>query len=116
LGPEGHKAELFGARGPVSEDERQRFVSRAQRDPRLWHLIVSPPAADKLDMPLVVNRLMEQFAADTGITPEWIASIHRDTEHVHSHILLRGRALDGSDFRIDRDYLWFCRKFHLGHI
>jgi hypothetical protein len=62
---EGHKAELFNAHGPVSEEQRQQFVARAQRDPRLWHVIVSPQQADKLDMPLVVNRFMEQVQADT---------------------------------------------------
>jgi type IV secretory pathway VirD2 relaxase len=104
-GSEEHKAELFNERGSVSEDERQAFVSRAQRDPRLWHLIVSPPAADQLDMPRFVQSFMQHIEADTGLTLDYIASVHRDTEHVHSHLLVRGRAQYGVAFRFERDYL-----------
>ena len=104
-GPAGQQAALFNGQSCVSEDEREAFVARSRHDPRLWHLIVSPPQADQLDMPLFVRRLMEQLTADTAISPDYLASIHRDTTHIHTHILLRGRDTQNHEFRLARDYL-----------
>jgi hypothetical protein len=115
-GPAGQHAELFNGHGPVSEQEREAFVARSRHDPRLWHLIVSPPHAAELDMPLFVRRLMEQFAADTSITPDYLASIHRDSAHVHSHFLIRGRDRENHEFRLDRDYLSHGLRMRTEHI
>ncbi len=52
---------------------------------------------------------MDQAARDLGTRLDWVAIDHWNTEHPHVHILVRGRADDGKDLVISRDY--FERAF-----
>ena len=48
---------------------------------------------------------MDQASRDLGTRLDWVAVDHWNTEHPHIHILVRGRADDGSDLVISRDYI-----------
>ncbi|MGY3463044.1 type IV secretory pathway VirD2 relaxase [Bradyrhizobium sp. LM3.4] len=48
---------------------------------------------------------MDQASRDLGTRLEWVAVDHWNTEHPHIHILVRGRADDGKDLVISRDYI-----------
>jgi type IV secretory pathway VirD2 relaxase len=51
------------------------------------------------------RELMDQASRDLGTRLDWVAIDHWNTEHPHIHILVRGRAVDGSDLVISRDYI-----------
>jgi len=42
---------------------------------------------------------------DLGGPLEWVAVVHRNTEHPHVHVALRGVAADGKALRLSRDYV-----------
>jgi hypothetical protein len=44
-------------------------------------------------------------ARDLGTELDWVGVDHWNTDNPHVHVLLRGRASDGSDLVIDRDYI-----------
>ena len=49
--------------------------------------------------------LMTTAEQDLGTRLEWVAVEHHNTEHPHVHVLVRGRADDGSDLVMSRDYI-----------
>jgi type IV secretory pathway VirD2 relaxase len=50
-------------------------------------------------------RLMTNVARDLGTKLDWIAADHWNTDNPHVHVLIRGRAEDGQDLVISRDYI-----------
>ena len=54
---------------------------------------------------LSTRTLMQQVERDLQTKLDWVAVDHRDTDNPHSHILLRGKAADGQDLVIDREYI-----------
>jgi type IV secretory pathway VirD2 relaxase len=48
---------------------------------------------------------MDQASRDLGTRLDWVAVDHWNTEHPHVHVLVRGRADDGADLVISRDYI-----------
>jgi len=67
---------------------------------------VSPEDAAELgDLKSYTRDLMHQMERDLQTRLEWVAVDHFDTEHPHTHIVLRGVADDGKDLIIARDYI-----------
>jgi type IV secretory pathway VirD2 relaxase len=54
---------------------------------------------------LKLRELMDQASRDLGTRLDGLAIDHRNTEHPHIHVLVRGRADDGKDLVISRDYI-----------
>ena len=48
---------------------------------------------------------MDDMAHDLDTRLDWVAVDHWNTDNPHIHILLRGRADDGKDLVIDKDYI-----------
>ena len=101
---DGEKARLFG---PESDEvDAQSFADRAQEDRHHFRFIVSPEdAADMADLKTFTRDLMRQMEADLGTKLDWAAVDHWNTDNPHVHILVRGRADDGQDLVIARDYI-----------
>jgi type IV secretory pathway VirD2 relaxase len=74
-------------------------------DPRLWKLIVSPEAGERLDLRQHARDLVAAMEGDLGLRLEWVAIEHFDTAHPHVHVVVRGRSKDGRLFRMPRDYV-----------
>ena len=71
-----------------------------------FRMIVSPEKAHELaDMTLYVRRLMARVEQDLETKTEWVAINHRNTDHYHTHLLIRGRKADGTDLVIPRDVI-----------
>ena len=78
---------------------------QAQGDERLWKIIVSPEFGDRVDMEILVTKLMEKMERDLGTKLEWIAVNHYNTEHPHAHLAVRGMRYDGTALDLPRDYI-----------
>jgi hypothetical protein len=74
-------------------------------DPRLWKLIISPEFGERVDLSELTRQLMTRMEKDLGTRLEWIAVIHRNTEHPHVHVALRGVRDDRSPLQLQRDYV-----------
>ena len=101
---DGEKARLFGPESDVVD--AGSFAERAQEDRHHFRFIVSPEdAADMADLKGFTRDLMRQMESDLGTKLDWTAVDHWNTDNPHVHILMRGRADDGHDLVIARDYI-----------
>jgi type IV secretory pathway VirD2 relaxase len=95
---------LFDAAG--DEADGRAFTERCKDDRHHFRFIVSPDDAGELkNLRTFTRELMDQASRDLGTRLDWVAIDHWNTEHPHVHILVRGRADDGKDLVISRDYI-----------
>ncbi|WP_119390731.1 relaxase/mobilization nuclease domain-containing protein [Taklimakanibacter lacteus] len=101
---DGEKARMFG---PETEDaDVKDFAERCKDDRHHFRFIVSPDdALEMCDLKTFTRELMAQMGKDLGTKLDWVAVHHWNTEHPHVHVILRGRADDGQDLVIARDYI-----------
>ena len=82
------------------------FLERSEGDRHQFRFIVSPEDATELaDLKPFVRDLMGAMEKDLGTRLDWVAVDHFNTEHPHSHIVLRGKDEFGKDLVIARDYI-----------
>jgi len=75
-------------------------------DERLWKLIVSPEFGDRADLKRLTRDLVSRMERDLGTPLEWVAAAHRNTEHPHVHVALRGSSAGGQrPLCLSRDYV-----------
>ena len=101
---DGEKAYLFG---PEADDvDAKGFAGRCEDDRHHFRFIVSPEdAVEMSDLKTFTRDLMGQMEKDLGTKLDWIGVDHWNTEHPHIHVIVRGRADDGQDLVISRDYI-----------
>ena len=101
---DGEKARLFG---PETDDvDPKAFAERCQGDRHHFRFIVSPEdAVEMSDRKTFTRELMGQMEKDLGTKLDWVGVDHWNTEHPHIHVIVRGRADDGQDLVISRDYI-----------
>jgi type IV secretory pathway VirD2 relaxase len=101
---DGTDARMFDARSDAA-DERA-FTEQCEQDRHHFRFIVSPEdAADMADLRAFARELMVDAERDLGTKLDWIAVDHWNTDNPHIHVLVRGRADDGQDLVISRDYI-----------
>ena len=101
---DGAPGRLFDAAGEGADG--RAFVERCEGDRHHFRFIVSPDDASELgSLRSFTRELMDQASRDLGTRLDWVAIDHWNTEHPHIHILVRGRADDGKDLVISRDYI-----------
>ncbi len=101
---DGKDAELFGSDGGAADGAA--FAERCADDRHHFRFIVSPEDAGELvDVRAFTRELMAEMARDLGTRLDWVAVDHWNTDNPHIHILLRGKADDGQDLVIDKDYI-----------
>ena len=101
---DGQDARLFDQR--ADGVEATDFARRCEDDRHHFRFIVSPEdGADMEELRGFARDLMADMARDLDTALDWIGVDHWNTDNPHVHILLRGRADDGNDLVIDRDYI-----------
>ena len=101
---DGADARMFDATSDAA-DERA-FAERCEDDRHHFRFIVSPEDAAELETFAAFTReLMADVERDLGTKLDWVAVDHWNTDNPHVHVLIRGRADDGQDLVISRDYI-----------
>lgn len=101
---DGEKARLFGP--GADEVDGRAFAERCGEDRHHFRFIVSPEdAVDMADLKAFARDLVGQMEKDLGTKLDWAGVDHWNTDNPHVHIILRGRADDGQDLVIARDYI-----------
>src|SRR3546814_5011609 len=81
-----------------SSDLGDAFAARCEEDRHHFRFIVSPEdAGDMADLRAFTRELMDDVARDLGTDLDWVAVDHWNTDNPHIHVLLRGKADDGTD-------------------
>ncbi|MCO6389976.1 DUF3363 domain-containing protein [Aliihoeflea aestuarii] len=101
---DGEKARMFS---PETDDaDVKGFAERCEDDRHHFRFIVSPDDATEMsDLKTFTRDLMAKMEKDLGTKLDWVAVDHWNTGHPHVHVILRGRADDGYDLVIARDYI-----------
>lgn len=82
------------------------FAEQCEDDRHHFRFIVSPEDAGQMeDLHAFTRDLMAQAESDLGTELDWVAVDHWNTDNPHVHILVRGKADDGKDLVISRDYI-----------
>ncbi len=101
---DGERARMFGP--DTDEADVRDFIERSKDDRHHFRFIVSPEdATDLEDLKRFTRELMAQAEKDLATRLDWVGVDHWNTDNPHVHVILRGRADDGSDLVIDRDYI-----------
>jgi type IV secretory pathway VirD2 relaxase len=101
---DGSDAKMFDARS--NEADGKAFADRCEDDRHHFRFTVSPEdASDMADLRAFARELMADAKRDLGTELDWIAVEHWNTDNPHIHMLVRGRADDGKDLVISRDYI-----------
>ena len=101
---DGADARMFDA---TSDDaDTKAFVERCEEDRHHFRFTVSPEDAGQMaDLRAFTRELMADAERDLGAKLDWVAVDHWNTDNPHIHVLVRGRADDGHDLVISRDYI-----------
>ncbi len=101
---EGERGQAYG---PSSETvDTQEFEARGRGDRHQFRFIVSPEDASELgELKAFTRDLMGQMERDLGTKLDWVAVDHWDTEHPHTHLVLRGVDDTGANLLIASEYL-----------
>jgi type IV secretory pathway VirD2 relaxase len=91
----------------ASDDaDTKAFAERCEEDRQHFRFTVSPEDAGQLaDVRALTRELMADAESDLGTKLGWVAVDHWNTDNPHIHVLVRGRADDGRDLVISRDYI-----------
>jgi Protein of unknown function (DUF3363) len=73
-------------------------------DERLFKFVFSPEFGERLDLEQLTRDVMAAVETDVNRALEWAAVVHRNTEHPHVHVVLRGTA-GGEPLRFARQYV-----------
>jgi type IV secretory pathway VirD2 relaxase len=101
---DGADARMFGA---TTEDaDTKAFAERCEDDRHHFRFTVSPEDATEMaDLRAFTRELMADAERDLDTRLDWVAVDHWNTDNPHVHVLVRGRADDGRDLVISRDYI-----------
>jgi type IV secretory pathway VirD2 relaxase len=101
---DGEEARMFD--GATDAADERAFAERCEADQHHFLFIISPEdAATLADLKTFTRELMRDVEADLGTRLDWIAVDHSNTDNPHVHVLIRGRADDGRDLVISREYI-----------
>jgi type IV secretory pathway VirD2 relaxase len=101
---DGADARMFDA---ASDDaDTKAFAERCEEDRHHFRFTVSPEDAAQLaNLRAFTRELMKDAERDLGTGLDWVAVDHWNTDNPHVHVLVRGRADDGQDLVVSRDYI-----------
>ena len=101
---DGADAQMFDATSESADTKT--FAERCEDDRHHFRFTVSPEdAAEMADLRTFTRELMTDAERDLGTRLDWVAVDHWNTDDPHVHVLVRGRADDGQDLVISRDYI-----------
>ncbi len=101
---DGENARMFDAASDTA-DERA-FAGRCKDDRHHFRFIISPEDGAELgDLKTFTRELMRDVEKDLSTKVDWVAVDHWNTDNPHVHVLFRGRADDGQDLVISREYI-----------
>ncbi len=106
VGPDGAPSPAYDATGDTPD--LGAFKERVAQDRHEFRFIVAPEDGEAIaDLRGFTRSLMCHVERDLGTTLDWVAVDHWDTANPHTHIVLRGKAANGRDLVIGREYLSF---------
>ncbi|HEY9758807.1 MAG TPA: hypothetical protein V6C97_26805 [Oculatellaceae cyanobacterium] len=81
-------------------DVKQRMFDTA--DPRgvSMHKLILSPGRQDVDIREYTREVMYELSREKGMTLDWKAVIHDNTEHIHAHVCLMAKSAEGKRVRL----------------
>lgn len=112
---DGEPGKLYGPETDAADGKA--FLKRCEGDRHQFRIIVSAEdGAELTDLKAYVRQVMARMETDLDTRLDWVAVDHYDTEHPHTHIVLRGKDDRGRDLIIARDYIAHGMRAQAGEI
>lgn len=103
---ERHAHEGFYDKASAGVDGASLLEAWAKSDLRHFRIILSAEEGARLrDLPAYTREVMARAGVALGTELSWVAVDHRDTDNLHTHIVLRGRRANGQDLVLPRDFI-----------
>lgn len=104
VGRQSERGQLYDRSNDAADGDA--FRERSADDKRQFRLVISPEDGSIFnDLKENTRSLMARVESDLDRSLDWIAVDHFNTGYPHTHVVIRGKALDGRDLVIARDYL-----------
>lgn len=103
---EGEKGQGYGHEGDMSVSETLDAWQKAG-DQRVWKLIISPEFGEYADIKQATKDAAAKIEQDLGLMKgemSWVAIDHYNTAHPHTHMFIRGVAMN-EDLEINPEYI-----------
>jgi type IV secretory pathway VirD2 relaxase len=102
--------------GPELDDvDGGAFTDKCDGDRHQFRIIVSPDDGDRLtELKPFVRDLMQDMDRDLETKLDWVAVDHYNAGHPHSHVVIRGKAEDGKDLIMAKDYITYGIRARAG--
>jgi hypothetical protein len=101
---EGAPGRLYDANG--DDADGSAFLDRCETDPHQFRFVVSADEGTRLaDLKPFIRDLLSQMERDLDTKLDWVAVDHFNTGHPHTHIVIRGRDVNGEELVMARDYV-----------
>jgi type IV secretory pathway VirD2 relaxase len=101
---DGADARMFDVKSDAADSKA--FAERCENDRHHFRFTVSPEDATEMaDIRSFTREMMADAERDLDTRLDWVAVDHWNTDNPHLHVLVRGRADDGRDLVISRDYI-----------
>jgi type IV secretory pathway VirD2 relaxase len=101
---DGADARMFDVKS--DDADTKAFAKRCEDDRHHFRFTVSPEDATEMaDLRTFTRELMADAERDLDTRLDWVGVDHWNTDNPHVHVLVRGRADDGRDLVISRDYI-----------
>lgn len=101
---DGERGQAYGPETDTAD--LKSFEERGKGDRHQFRFIVSVEDAGELeDLRGYTREFMQRMTTDLETRLDWVAVDHWDTDNPHTHIVLRGRVVNGQDLVIAPDYM-----------
>ncbi|MBY0565626.1 MAG: hypothetical protein K2P58_15760, partial [Hyphomonadaceae bacterium] len=107
---EGERGQFYDRDLDVAEDARERLQDWANEDKRHFRLMLASESGARLvgedgDLKDFTRETMARMERDLGVSIDWLAVDHHNTDNPHVHVIVRGVRRDGVELLIPRDYV-----------
>jgi type IV secretory pathway VirD2 relaxase len=99
------KAVGFSATETAVEVVERLASWQSAGDERMFKIIVSPEFGERMDLEKHTRDLMRRIEQSLLTKLEWVGVVHRNTEHPHVHVALRGLDDRGAALRLPRAFI-----------
>ncbi len=97
-------------RSQIERDEVKQELLANQGEDIAFYKVLLSPKQNELDHETYTREIMTRWEELTGITTNWYAVKHANTQYHHVHLVMPGLDVDGNPYRLNRDDLNLMRE------
>jgi type IV secretory pathway VirD2 relaxase len=107
---EGERGQFYDRERDAAEDARERLRDWSVEDKRHFRLMLAPESGARIagengDLKDFTRSTMARVERDLGVTLDWVAVDHHNTDNPHVHVIVRGVRRDRAELLLPREYV-----------